>query len=143
MADSSFLHDAGISVIGGIITAIGFIAKRRMTSAPADESLQRKSRVLEITKSLADQNLTLEQLEAIEDRLTKRRERLNDTTIIERAAEPLTDIISSVGMTQSAMNRLAAREAELADHELESEFRRLLALLENEPERQEKLRESQ
>lgn len=98
---------------------------------------------MEITKSLADQNLTLDQLDAIEEKLTKRRERLNNTATIERAAEPLTDIISSVGMTQSAMNRFAAREAELADHELESEFQRLLALLEDEPERQYKLRESQ
>jgi uncharacterized protein YecT (DUF1311 family) len=143
MAEASFLHDAGIAVVGGIITAIGFLAKRRMTSAPADESLQRKSRVLEITKSLADQNLTLDQLDAIEERLTRRRERLNDATAVERAAESLTEIISSGGMTQSAMNQLAAREAKLADEQLQAEFQRFLAALEDDPERQQKLRESQ
>ena len=143
MSDASFLHDAGIAVLGGILTAIGFVAKRRLTSAPTDETLRRKSRVLSITKSMADQNLTLDQLEAIEERLTTRRERLNDTAVIELAAEPLTDIFSSVQMSQSQANQLAMRESEAADAELEREFEQFFSALADEPLRQQKLKESQ
>jgi len=143
MSDASFLHDAGIAVLGGFLTAIGFVAKRRLTSAPTDETLQRKSHVLSITKSMADQNLTLDQLEAIEERLTTRRERLNDTAVVELAAESLTDIFSSVQMSQSQANQLAMRESETADAELEREFEQLFSTLADEPSSQQKLKESQ
>jgi uncharacterized protein YecT (DUF1311 family) len=139
----SLLHDVGIAIVGSILTAIGFIAKRYFTQAAKDELLNRKERVLTITRSMGEQNLTLEQLHEIEERLTVRRRRLTNTSALEQAAEPLDQVLRFHPMTQGEMNRLASQEAHLADQELEALYADLFQQLAAEPARQQKLRDSQ
>lgn len=113
-----------------ICLAIGFLGQRILRKDSLSESLARTRQLLDISKELKGQNLTVEEIHELQYKLLKRRESLTIRTDDDKNLTPL----PNDGNTQYEMNIISAENFEKAN----ADMRIIVAKLEtslDDPER--------
>lgn len=113
-------------LLGAAISAGGFLAKRRLQGSHADETLDRKQKVLAIHDALVKQGLGATDLASIERSLLGSADTSTPRSKDRRAGatDELLDALMNA-KTQAEMNQISAERARRADFELEQALERL------------------
>ena len=110
--------ELGLLLVGGILAACGFFLQRMIRRDHVTESLDRRSKTLDLHQRLRKENLTIEDVDRLEDRLASRRRRtfdLENATALELSE---LDDGPRPGMAQQEMNKSAAADLDVAKAEL-------------------------
>ena len=113
-------------LLGVILSAAGFLAKRYLQGAHANETLDRKQKVLTIHDTLVKLGLGAADLGAIERNLLGSTDDSTPKTTDSRsgASDELLDALVNA-KTQAEMNQISGERARRADFELEQALQRL------------------
>jgi len=109
--------ELGLLLVGGFLAACGFFLQPMIRRDYVTERIERRAKALELHQQLKKENLTIEDIDRLEDKLSSRRRRtfdLENATALELESRdgPLP------GMAQQEMNRSAAADLDVAKAEL-------------------------
>ena len=97
-----------------VCVAVGFLIQRILRKDSLSESLARTQQVLNINKELRDQNLSVSEIQDLQEKLTKRREAFVRASETRKQLKPR----PNEGDTQYELNVIAGANFQKADAEL-------------------------
>jgi len=120
---SEIIEKIGFIALGGIISAVAYLLKRKIESKPDLELLDKHQKVLEVHKKMKEQGLDIQSLNIFGQMLTTKSESLQNH-VQSLKTKSVTHLIStsSKHMTQLEMNQQALESFTRSLEKMSNEF---------------------
>lgn len=119
--------------LGSLLSALAYLLKRRIEKKPESDTLDRHLRLLSINKELAEQQISIEELQALENALLsknvareKHKEELQESLI------PLTGAGDDDFLSQAELNMRSSGNVKIGEAKMEQVLNELLLNLDAE-----------
>ncbi|MCH1929542.1 lysozyme inhibitor LprI family protein [Shewanella sp. A25] len=114
------IEKIGLVVLGMIISAAGYLIKRKIENKPQIESLDKHKKLLDIHKQMNEQGIDLEGLKELEAKLTGKAVAIQSKTIVLQAeSTPLIHESEAEDLTQRELNDRASKNFEKATKKMQ------------------------
>ena len=114
------IEKIGLVGLGVIISAVGYLIKRKIENKPQIESLNKHKKLLDIHKQMNEQGIDLKGLKALESKLTGKAAAIQSKTVVLQAeSEPLLHEPELQDLTQKELNDRASTNFEKAKEKMQ------------------------
>lgn len=120
------LGDALLVLLGALLSALGFVGKRRLEGRGSLDAIEKHEKLLSLRERLRESGTTLEELSTLEQALLGRAESAAKVALdFERSAVELISSVEGIELTQTDMNIQAGEAAARADVRLDEVYAEL------------------
>ncbi len=115
------IEKIGLVLVGILLSAVGYLVKRKIENKPQIESLDKHKKLLDIHKQMNDQGINLEGLKELESKLTGKAAAIQSKTVILQAESiPLIEDDEPENITQMELNERVSKSLEKAKEKMQS-----------------------
>lgn len=115
----NILEKIGLIVLGGILTGVGYLLKRRIERKPVFDAIEKHQKLLSLTKEMRDQKVSLSELKRLEEAiLNKEKATEHYTQTIKEELKIDVAFENKEFITQAEMNEQAYQSFKRADEKL-------------------------
>jgi len=110
----------GLVLLGVVISAFGYLLKRKIENKPQHETLDKHKKLLDIHKQMNEQGIDVSGLKQLEAMITGRSEAIQtNNRALQAEAKPLIEEDETENLTQLELNNRAARRLEVAKEKMQ------------------------
>jgi uncharacterized protein YecT (DUF1311 family) len=114
------IEKIGLVILGVIVSAIGYLIKRRIESKPQIEEIDKHKKLLDIHKQMNEQGVEIAELKQLEAMITGKAAAITSNAIILQAeSTPLIENIDTEDFTQSELNVRARQSLDKAREKMQ------------------------
>lgn len=126
----NILEKIGLVVLGGLLTGIGYLLKRRIERKPVFDTIEKHQKLLTLNKEMRDQKVSLSELRRLEEAiLNKEKATEHYTQTIKEELKVDTAFDNKEFITQAEMNEQAYQSFKRADAKLRNVLNSIEAYL--------------
>jgi uncharacterized protein YecT (DUF1311 family) len=122
----NILEKLGLVVLGGLVTGIGYLLKRRIERKPVLDEIEKHQKLLMLNKEMREQRISLPDLKKLEEAILNKEKATERHAIsIKKEIKIATEIENREFITQAEMNEHAYEAFKRADEKLKNVIKSL------------------